>query len=400
MPQFEGFGCSATQLLRGDDDRQRHREPEQRGVQHERLRQLHPRRPGTHQLGVRHEERRLASSSRPALHGDVRQPELLGGQPGLQPGSAHEPGRPDPDPHARHAGRVPRRHDRPEDPQERLDDGLDRQRVRARPLHAGLRPLQVGPVRVPRGVRHCQPAREHVVGAHVPTSRTRTRSGTSSTASSWTRTSTARWPAPDDPTLDDDDVVCVPGKDAFVVHINGCFGADDDFDGPSYQNDWPGTNPDPKVDQKLHPQPVLFTSPTTTGGHNYPVINFEADLPAIERLLQHGHGCGLRQPAAGLAVLPLLLDPGRRCLLQLAGGRPVHPRDGERLRRELRRVRIAALDHVPGGRFHDRPAVRELQQRQPGQRLPCGLAKAKVRSDEGSGSAPLPSASKIRPQCC
>src|SRR5256885_13395179 len=71
----------------------------------------------------------------------------------------------------------------------------------------------------------------------------------------------------DDPGgLDSDDVGCVPGKDAWVVHINGCFGSDIDFDGPSYQQDWPGTNPDPRVDQRTHPEPVIFTSPTTSGG--------------------------------------------------------------------------------------------------------------------------------------
>jgi len=48
------------------------------------------------------------------------------------------------------------------------------------------------------------------------------------------------------------------------VHIIGCFNGagDTDFDGPSYQEDWPGTNPDPRVDQRTHPEPVIFTSPT------------------------------------------------------------------------------------------------------------------------------------------
>jgi hypothetical protein len=108
----------------------------------------------------------------------------------------------------------------------------------------------------------------------------------------------------DDATLDGDDVFCVPGKDAWVVHINGCFAADDDFDGPSYQNDWPGTNPDPNVDQKLHPQPVLFTSPTTNGGHNYPVINFEADLPAIENSCNTVTGAGCVNPPPGSQFYP------------------------------------------------------------------------------------------------
>ena len=104
--------------------------------------------------------------------------------------------------------------------------------------------------------------------------------------------------------LDDDDVFCVPGKDAWTVHINGCFQSDDDFDGPSYQNDWPGTNPDPKVDQKLHPEPVLFTSPTTNGGHNYPTIAFEADLPAIESGCDRVTGVGCVNPPPGSQFYP------------------------------------------------------------------------------------------------
>jgi hypothetical protein len=88
----------------------------------------------------------------------------------------------------------------------------------------------------------------------------------------------------DDPTLDGDDVGCVPGKDAWVVHIIGCFNGagDTDFDGPSYQEDWPGTNPDSRVDQRTHPEPVIFTSPTTVGGIDYSTIAFETDLPRIE----------------------------------------------------------------------------------------------------------------------
>jgi hypothetical protein len=109
----------------------------------------------------------------------------------------------------------------------------------------------------------------------------------------------------DDPAgLDDDDVACVPGADAWVVHINGCFGSDDDFDGPSYQNDWPGTNPDPKADRRDHPEPVLFTSPTTNGGHNYPTIAFEADLPRIESTCNRKTGAGCVNPPPGAAFYP------------------------------------------------------------------------------------------------
>jgi len=109
----------------------------------------------------------------------------------------------------------------------------------------------------------------------------------------------------DDPGgLDDDDVGCVPGKDAWIVHINGCFGSDVDFDGPSYQNDWPGTIPDPKADQKIHPEPVMFTSPTTVGASNYPTIAFEADLPRIESTCNRTTGSGCVNPPPGAQFYP------------------------------------------------------------------------------------------------
>jgi len=82
--------------------------------------------------------------------------------------------------------------------------------------------------------------------------------------------------------LDADDTGCVPGTDSTVVHINGCFTSDGDFDGQSYQLDWPGTNPAPGQDRLLHPSPVLFTSPVLSDGSNYSSVAFETDLPRIE----------------------------------------------------------------------------------------------------------------------
>jgi len=84
-----------------------------------------------------------------------------------------------------------------------------------------------------------------------------------------------------DPVLDGDDVACVPAKDSLLVKINGCFAADEDFDGQSYRNDWPGTDPNVARDRALHPSPVLFTSPTTHG-RNFSTVAFETDLPRIE----------------------------------------------------------------------------------------------------------------------
>jgi hypothetical protein len=108
----------------------------------------------------------------------------------------------------------------------------------------------------------------------------------------------------DDKTLDADDVFCVPGEDSLLVHINGCFASDDDFDGPSYQNDWPGTNRNSNVDQRLHPEPLLFSSPTTTRGHAYPTIAFEADLPAIESSCNRVTGVGCVNPPPGSEFYP------------------------------------------------------------------------------------------------
>ena len=90
-------------------------------------------------------------------------------------------------------------------------------------------------------------------------------------------------PGAQDPSLDADDGnnFCVPGSDSSLVHIDGCFSADSDFDGQSYSNDWPGTNPNVARDRALHPSPVLFTSPVTKG-KNYSTAAFETDLPAIE----------------------------------------------------------------------------------------------------------------------
>jgi hypothetical protein len=88
-------------------------------------------------------------------------------------------------------------------------------------------------------------------------------------------------PAGKDSALDGDDVGCVPGTDSTVVHIDGCFASDGDWDGQSYRNDWPGTNPNVARDRALHPSPVLFTSPTTRG-RDYSRIAFETDLPRIE----------------------------------------------------------------------------------------------------------------------
>jgi hypothetical protein len=89
-------------------------------------------------------------------------------------------------------------------------------------------------------------------------------------------------PGPQDPALDADDVGCLPGSLSTLIKITGCTGSDIDFDGISYQaNRWPGSIANRALDRRLHPTPLAFTSPTSSG-RQYEKVAFEADLPRIE----------------------------------------------------------------------------------------------------------------------
>jgi hypothetical protein len=101
-----------------------------------------------------------------------------------------------------------------------------------------------------------------------------------------------------DQTVDVDDQGCLNGADfGAPIPINGCLLDDGDFDGPSYRNDWPGTLRNPFVDRLLHPTPVRFTIPTS-GGKPLEHTAFETDLPRIERGDEPGNPLGepLRRP--------------------------------------------------------------------------------------------------------
>jgi hypothetical protein len=84
--------------------------------------------------------------------------------------------------------------------------------------------------------------------------------------------------------LDEDDGngFCVPAADSTLVRINGCLSADADYDGQSYRNDWPGTDPNVVRDRALHPSALLFTSPLANGRTDFATVAFETDLPRIE----------------------------------------------------------------------------------------------------------------------
>jgi hypothetical protein len=83
-------------------------------------------------------------------------------------------------------------------------------------------------------------------------------------------------------TLDDDDGGCFSPALSLLVPVGGCIASDADFDGTSYQNVWPGSDPNRGQDAKYHASPVNFTSPLFNMTQNYSRVAFEADLPRIE----------------------------------------------------------------------------------------------------------------------
>jgi hypothetical protein len=90
-------------------------------------------------------------------------------------------------------------------------------------------------------------------------------------------------PGAGDTTLDDDDQACLDGKAlGALIPIMGCVLDDGDWDGPSYGFNWPGTFSNPQADAKVHETPFRFTVPTS-GGKPLEKVSFESDMPRIER---------------------------------------------------------------------------------------------------------------------
>jgi hypothetical protein len=126
---------------------------------------------------------------------------------------------------------------------------------------------------------------------------------------------------------DDDDVLCRGPEESLRIRIGGCFATDNDFDGVSYQRNWPGTFRDPRRDRQLHPRSVLFSSPTFNGGRNYSRVAFEADLPRIEAADFGGNcdrntGANCVNPPPGANFYPIYTtreSDSVGCLWQLGG---------------------------------------------------------------------------------
>jgi hypothetical protein len=136
-------------------------------------------------------------------------------------------------------------------------------------------------------------------------------------------------PGAGDTTLDDDDQACLDGAQfGALIPIKGCVLDDGDFDGPSYQLDWPGTFRIPFFDRLLHPTPIRFTIPTTDG-RPLEQVAFENDLPRIERDepanpqpqcdALTGANCVNPPPGARFYPIYTATHVGGRCQLQQGG---------------------------------------------------------------------------------
>lgn len=77
---------------------------------------------------------------------------------------------------------------------------------------------------------------------------------------------------------DSEDNWCFPASEALRIHISGCTDTNAGFDSLGYQPVWPDGN------TRLHPTPILFSSPLTGRDYNvnYTRAGLEADLPRIE----------------------------------------------------------------------------------------------------------------------
>jgi hypothetical protein len=134
-------------------------------------------------------------------------------------------------------------------------------------------------------------------------------------------------PGLNDQKKDADDVGCFNADASLRIRIGGCIATDNDFDGVSYQNTWPGSLTDPRVDAARNPQSIRFSSPTFNGGLNYSRVGFEADLPRIEAadfggICNRDTGAGCVNPPPGSNFYPFFSTRNNSsvgCFWQLGG---------------------------------------------------------------------------------
>jgi hypothetical protein len=132
-----------------------------------------------------------------------------------------------------------------------------------------------------------------------------------------------------DPAVDDDDSFCFNAADSSRIQVGGCFGTDVEFDGVPYQTTWPGSLADRSRDARLHPKPIVFSSPTFDDGEgnrrDFSRVAFETDLPRIEFATSppcnRTTGAGCANPPAGAAFYPIFStrEDDAGCRWQLGG---------------------------------------------------------------------------------
>jgi hypothetical protein len=118
---------------------------------------------------------------------------------------------------------------------------------------------------------------------------------------------------------DADDQGCFNADASLLVQIGGCIGTDTDFDGTSYRADWSGTDPNVRMDRRLHAESFQFTSPLTRGD-NYQRVAFEADLPAIEAACDSTTGDNCVNPPPGANFYPIYSTRGTTACAWQEGG--------------------------------------------------------------------------------
>ncbi len=112
---------------------------------------------------------------------------------------------------------------------------------------------------------------------------------------------------------DSDDNFCFSAAASTNIQVGGCLAEDNDFDGPSYQNDWPGSLASADLDSQVHPSSALLTSPlfenqSTGAMQNYDQVAFETDMPVFEAGFHDGcskiTGIGCFDPPPGGVFYP------------------------------------------------------------------------------------------------
>ena len=195
-------------------------------------------------------------------------------------------------------------------------------------------------------------------------------------------TATARSPAARTPAASTrtTNSFCVPGTDSTLVMIDGCF---------SRRRGLGRTVLPARLARHLTRTRSSTGSCTRrrscsparppSGRRNYSTIAFETDLPGLESA-----GAQDNPPFCDLNTGANCVDPptGRSSIRSsrrrssdrdctVAGGRKLHPRHDQPLRRKRdRRVRRRCSECVPGARFHHQPPDLGLQQRRSVQPLP------------------------------